>query len=218
MWFFFLSFSLHLRPKTLCSYTANISSARYTIFCCVPVFHVLLMRLWIKCHKFSRKTVYSHFTALPLHFEWMHLQCMYGTWELWWLSGADFLSLRQIYTYICIYDIMHSVLYIHAMQSFFSAHSSQCRWHETLILRMSTRIFLQLDLGWSKNHQLAISTRVIQKVTESYKKLYSFAWTRLFVWFTWDDMTWNTHLEDVNTNLFAAWFGLEQKPSTGHIH
>ena len=54
---------------------------------------------------------------------------------------------------------------------FFSAHSSQCRWHETLILRMSTRIFLQLDLGWSKNHQLATSTRVIQKVTESYTLL-----------------------------------------------
>ena len=93
---------------------------------------------------------------------------MYGTWELWWLSGADFLSLRQIYTYV--YMISCIVSYT-CNAVFFSAHSSQCRWHETLILRMSTRIFLQLDLGWSKNHQLATSTRVIQKVTESYTLL-----------------------------------------------
>ena len=93
---------------------------------------------------------------------------MYGTWELWWLSGADFLSLRQIYTYV--YMISCIVSYT-CNAVFFSAHSSQCRWHETLILRMSTRIFLQLDLGWSKNHQLATSTRVIQKVIESYTLL-----------------------------------------------
>ena len=105
---------------------------------------------------------------------------------LGWFKKFQKVILFYLNMFVCLFymrwqDMKHS--------SWGCQHESFC----SLIWAGAKTINWPHQLGWFKKLE---KVRIIQFT--------------MFVCLIWDDMTWNTHLEDVNMNLFAAWFELEQ--------